>query len=64
MFFSQCIKETNGLMDKGNPVVDKGRPEMYTHAYSTLEVFRLDILGTLDCYTAPYPMNQLSDFIG
>ena len=35
-------------MDKGSPVVDIGRPELNTHAYSTLEVFRIETLGTLD----------------
>ena len=42
-------------MDKENPVlyygkslVDIGSPELYTHAYSTLEVFRIEALGTLD----------------
>ena len=32
----------------GNLVVDIGSPELYTHAYSTLEVFRIEALGTLD----------------
>jgi hypothetical protein len=35
-------------MDIVNPVVDIGSPELYTHAYSTLEVFRIEILVTLD----------------
>ena len=42
-------------MDKENPVlyygkslVDIGSPELYTHAYSTIEVFRIKALGTLD----------------
>ena len=35
-------------MDIVNPVVDIGSPELYTHAYSTLEVFRIETLGTLD----------------
>ena len=32
----------------GNLVVDIGSPELNTHAYSTLEVFRIEALGTLD----------------
>ena len=28
--------------------MNKGCLEMYTHAYSTLEVFRIEALGTLD----------------
>ena len=28
--------------------VDTGSPELYTHAYSTLEVFWIETLGTLD----------------
>ena len=35
-------------MDKGNPVVDIGCPEMYTRAYITLEMFRIETLGNLD----------------
>jgi hypothetical protein len=31
----------------GNLVVDIGSPELNTHAYSTLEVFRIEALGTL-----------------
>ena len=32
----------------GNLVVDIGSPELNTHAYSTLEVIRIEALGTLD----------------
>ena len=35
-------------MDIANPVVDIGSPELYTQAYSTLEVFQIETLGTLD----------------
>ena len=32
----------------GNIIVDIWSPELYRHAYSTLEVFWIEALGTLD----------------